>query len=241
MEDELPSCTASPSPTCGLPAAAVIAATQTPDMTSGPRLGHCSGRIACQDEALGWSSRLLSSISCPSGDVLAFCTRLHGYVSMSIARVFCPSSSIQLSIMTKCFDLGFGLSVPSVQCVPVSVTFAPVVSVNHGFSTRVDPSPTVHRPRFSRQQHSARGKCDAAESFPLAVLLLSLKRFLTSLQPLHHRNHQHPTRFDHFTFLLLLSLRLFLCSCDWSLCLRKRADPIAVDTSTSKNFRLSVE
>jgi hypothetical protein len=134
MEDELPSCTASPSPTCGLPAAAVIAATQTPDMTSGPRLGHCSGRIACQDEALGWSNRLLSSTSCPSDDILAFCTRLHGYVSMSIARVFCPSSSIQLSIMTKCFDLGFGLSVPSVQCVPASVTFAPVVSVNHDFS-----------------------------------------------------------------------------------------------------------
>lgn len=152
MEDELPSCTASPSPTCGLPAAAVIAAT---DMTSGPRLGHFSGHIACQDEALGWSSRLLSSISCPSDDILVFCTRLHGYVSMSIARVFYPSSSIQLSIMTKCFDLGFGLSVPSVQCV--SVTFAPVVSVNHDFSNRVDPSPTVHRPRFSRQRHSPLG------------------------------------------------------------------------------------
>lgn len=41
--DELPSCTATPSPTCGLPAIAVIAATTHSDMTSGPRLGHFSG------------------------------------------------------------------------------------------------------------------------------------------------------------------------------------------------------
>ena len=79
---------------------------------------------------------------------------------------------------------------------------------------------------------SARGKCDDAESFPFAVYLPAALTDTTTSSP--HRNNQHSTRVLHLASLSLLSLRLLLCSCDRSLCLRKRADLIAVDTSTSK-------